>query len=135
MSEPNRPSVQAIQQAVAARFSMPFEMMRGKCRKRAYAAPRQMAMVLSRDLTGLSLTRIGMLFDRDHTTVLHAMKTVQKKFQTTSDARRIFEELRTEILFADDWRAKLRPEVQACMAIGLALHGFQIVPEPMLEAA
>jgi len=48
-----------------------------KKRTRAIARPRQIAMSLARELTQLSLPEIGNTFGgRDHTTVLHACKTI-----------------------------------------------------------
>lgn len=49
-----------------------------KKRTRVIARPRQIAMSLARELTQLSLPEIGNAFGgRDHTTVLHACKTIE----------------------------------------------------------
>jgi chromosomal replication initiator protein len=46
-------------------------------RARAVARPRQVAMYLAKQLTSRSLPEIGRRFgNRDHTTVMHAVKTV-----------------------------------------------------------
>ena len=44
------------------------------------AQARQISMYLCRDIMGTSLNNIGMFFGgRDHTTVMHALKTVNEK--------------------------------------------------------
>ena len=52
--------------------------MTGTTRKREVTVPRQIAMYLTREMTGMSLPQIGSVFgNRDHTTVLHSYKTVE----------------------------------------------------------
>jgi chromosomal replication initiator protein len=52
--------------------------MRSKVRTAKLAFPRQVAIYLSRELTGCSLTQIGQRFGgRDHTTVIHACKKIR----------------------------------------------------------
>lgn len=67
-----------IENAVAARFGLTREAMRCLTRARAVARPRQIAMFLAREITDHSLPRIGRHFGRDHTTVLHAVRRIQK---------------------------------------------------------
>ena len=53
-----------------------------KKRTRAIAYPRQIAMYLSRELTDLSLPKIGNEFGgRDHTTVIHAHDKISKDLE------------------------------------------------------
>ena len=48
----------------------------------AHAADRQVAMYLARDLTGASLVAIGLHFaGRDHSTVIHACRTIERKMK------------------------------------------------------
>ena len=65
-----------IERAVCQRFHLTVEQMRGPCRLRKIARPRQMAMYLCREMTGASLPQIGRHFRRDHTTVLHAQRKI-----------------------------------------------------------
>ena len=48
-----------------------------KSRSRPLTTARHVAMYLLRELTGLSLIKIGEHFDRDHTTVLHGIKKIE----------------------------------------------------------
>ena len=47
-------------------------------RARTVARPRQVAMYLAKQLTSRSLPEIGRKFDRDHTTVMHAVRKVEE---------------------------------------------------------
>lgn len=79
LSSPSRKiSVEQIQTATIEFFSLPADAMRSKRRTAALSHPRQIAMFLSREMTGLSLAEIGRKFGgRDHTTVLHACEKIR----------------------------------------------------------
>ena len=70
-------SIKDIETAVAARYRLSRDNMRGLNRARAFARPRQIAMFLAREMTGQSLPRIGSHFCRDHTTVLYAIRRIR----------------------------------------------------------
>jgi chromosomal replication initiator protein len=70
-------SVEGIQKTVAEYFKLKVSDMHSKKRSRNLARPRQVAMALAKDLTQMSLPEIGEAFgNRDHTTVLHACRTI-----------------------------------------------------------
>ena len=72
-------TIESIQRTVAEYFSIRLSDMTQRSRRRSIARPRQMAMALSKELTTHSLPEIGDAFGgRDHTTVLHACRTIQK---------------------------------------------------------
>ncbi len=71
-------SVDNIQRTVASYFNIKTADLRSKSRKTSIARPRQIAMALAKQLTQLSLPDIGDAFDRDHTTVLHAIKKIEE---------------------------------------------------------
>jgi len=69
--------------ATAAAFDLTITEFEGPSRRQPLARARQVAMYLCRQLTDLSLPRIGMLFGgRDHTTVIHGVNTVHRLIQT-----------------------------------------------------
>jgi len=71
-------SIENIQKTVADFYRLKVIELLSKKRTRAIARPRQMAMCLARELTQLSLPEIGHAFGgRDHSTVLHACKTIE----------------------------------------------------------
>ena len=70
-------SVENIQRTVAEYFKLKVGDMHSKKRNRNIARPRQVAMALAKELTQMSLPEIGEAFgNRDHTTVLHACRTI-----------------------------------------------------------
>src|SRR5687768_1700443 len=72
-------SVEGIQKTVAEYFKLKISDMHSKKRSRNVARPRQVAMALAKDLTQMSLPEIGEAFgNRDHTTVLHACRTIAR---------------------------------------------------------
>ncbi|MDX9993900.1 MAG: chromosomal replication initiator protein DnaA [Rhodocyclaceae bacterium] len=70
-------TLELIQKTVADYYKIKVADMYSQKRTRAIARPRQVAMWLARDLTPHSLPEIGDAFGgRDHTTVLHACRTI-----------------------------------------------------------
>ena len=70
-------TVDNIQKTVADYYKIKISDMHSKKRSRNVARPRQVAMALAKELTQLSLPDIGDAFgNRDHTTVMHACRTI-----------------------------------------------------------
>lgn len=81
-------NVVRIKEKVAEVFDIKMEDFNSKKRTRAIAYPRQIAMYLSRDLTDLSLPKIGEEFGgRDHTTVIHACDKISKDLKKNIDLK------------------------------------------------
>ena len=79
------PTLTAIQDAVCAVNGITREELLSPRRSMRIAHARQLAMYLARELTPLSLTEIARGFDRDHTTVLHAIRSVSARLEPGSD--------------------------------------------------
>jgi chromosomal replication initiator protein len=76
-------TIEEIQKKVAERYNIKISDMSSARRLRAVARPRQVAMYLSKHLTTKSLADIGKKFGKkDHTTVMHALKTVDTLCKT-----------------------------------------------------
>ncbi|CAN5663552.1 hypothetical protein BH24ACT11_BH24ACT11_00630 [soil metagenome] len=76
--EPEISAAQIIAQT-ASYFSLSIDDLCGSSRSRVLVTARQIAMYLCRELTDLSLPKIGQQFGgRDHTTVMHADRKVRK---------------------------------------------------------
>ncbi|MBC7661795.1 MAG: chromosomal replication initiator protein DnaA [Chitinophagaceae bacterium] len=72
-------SVETIQKIVADHFKLKVADLKSKKRHRALSVPRQIAMYLSRMRTQASYPEIGGIFGgKDHTTVMHAVKKIEK---------------------------------------------------------
>ncbi|MFT0892118.1 chromosomal replication initiator protein DnaA [Pseudochelatococcus sp. G4_1912] len=77
--EPRRVKIEDIQKLVASRFNVSRADILSERRTAAVVKPRQIAMYLSKILTLRSLPEIGRRFGgRDHTTVLHAVRKIEK---------------------------------------------------------
>jgi chromosomal replication initiator protein len=87
--------VSTIVKRVAAAFGISEKELMGTSRLRGVLRPRQVAMFLARELTGLSLPRIGAAFARDHTTVLHACRKVEEELGEDAALAKQVSELRT----------------------------------------
>ncbi|MEG6614609.1 chromosomal replication initiator protein DnaA [Pseudoclostridium thermosuccinogenes] len=87
-----------IQEAVARYFDIKPEEFKSKKRNRDIAYPRQIAMYLCRELTDMSLPKIGDEFGgRDHTTVIHACDKIAEDIESNPETRRVLEELKKTI--------------------------------------
>ena len=74
-----RVTIEEIQRRVAEHFNMKLADMHSERRARAVARPRQVAMYLAKQLTTRSLPEIGRKFgNRDHTTVMHAVRKIEE---------------------------------------------------------
>jgi chromosomal replication initiator protein len=88
-------TVEEIQRKVATHFNLRINDMLSPRRARAVARPRQIAMYLSKTLTSKSLPDIGRRFGgRDHTTVIHAVRTIEKLKETDAQIAEDVELLR-----------------------------------------
>ena len=87
-------TVPNIQKITAEYFNVRLQDLLSKRRVRSLARPRQIAMALSKELTEHSLPEIGEAFGgRDHTTVLHACRTIRKLCETDARMRQDWEQL------------------------------------------
>ncbi|MDG2176614.1 MAG: chromosomal replication initiator protein DnaA [Gammaproteobacteria bacterium] len=87
-------SVDNIQRTVAEYYKIKMADMVSKRRNRSIARPRQIAMCLSKELTNHSLPEIGNLYGgRDHTTVLHACRTINDLRQSSTDINEDYQNL------------------------------------------
>lgn len=87
-------SIDNIMKTVADYYKVKLADLLSKRRSRSVARPRQMAMALCKELTNHSLPEIGDAFGgRDHTTVLHACRTIKDLVVTSADLGEDFKNL------------------------------------------
>ncbi len=78
-SSQRKVNIEQIQKKVSEHFNVKMSDMSSARRSRTVVRPRQIAMYLSKSLTSRSLPEIGRRFgNRDHTTVIHAVKKVEE---------------------------------------------------------
>jgi chromosomal replication initiator protein len=76
------PTIQSIISVVTEFYGIRLADLQSKHRQRSIALPRHVCMFMARKCTRLSLEEIGGFFGgRDHTTVMHAVKTVEEKLR------------------------------------------------------
>ena len=93
--KPRSPNIPDIQKAVAEKFSVSVELMKSEKRNSRIVLPRQVAIYLSRELTGKSLMEVGRQFGgRDHTTVLYACRKIEELMKQRGELRQAVSELR-----------------------------------------
>lgn len=92
-------TAQRIIKVTAENFNIKTEEILSKKRTQEIALTRQVAMYLCRVLTDLSLPKIGETFGgRDHTTVLHAFKKIEKLLSDNSDFKNRLDIIKNNIL-------------------------------------
>lgn len=87
-------SVDFIQKTVAEYFKVDLDSLKSKIKKREIVIPRQVAMYFCKRYTQLTLALIGENFGgRDHSTVIHALESVEDMMKTDSNFKSSVEEL------------------------------------------
>jgi chromosomal replication initiator protein len=81
-------TIERIQKGVADNYDVRLGDMVSRRRPNAIVLPRQIAMYLSRELTCLSYQDLGSAFGgRDHGTVMHACRTIERKMRDDENLR------------------------------------------------
>ena len=92
-------TVDKIQNTVSNFFNIPLAEMLSQRRSRPLARPRQIAMFLAKKMTTRSLPEIGRRFaNRDHTTVIHAVKTITRLSEKDDEMKKNIDQLRSLLL-------------------------------------
>jgi chromosomal replication initiator protein len=93
--EPRRIKIEDILRIIARHYAVSKADILSERRHRSVVLPRQIGMYLAKQLTARSLPEIGRRFgDRDHTTVLHAIRKIDKEIETNTRMRDEIEELK-----------------------------------------
>ncbi len=91
-------NIELIKATVAEYFNIKVDDFESKKRTRQIAYPRQIAMYISRELTDLSLPKIGEEFGgRDHTTVIHACEKINNDMSNDFDFKHRIDAIIKEI--------------------------------------
>ena len=92
-------NVESIQNLVASYFNLNLQEMLSPRRSRVLARPRQIAMYLAKQHTSNSLPDIGRKFsNRDHTTVIHAVKKIDELIKKDNEIRQSVLEIKKKFL-------------------------------------
>tara|TARA_Y100000590_G_C15436202_1_gene907094 strand:- start:96 stop:896 length:801 start_codon:yes stop_codon:yes gene_type:complete len=92
-------NIELIQNLVASYFNLNIQELLSPRRSRSLARPRQIAMYLAKQYTTNSLPDIGRKFsNRDHTTVIHAVKKIDELIKKDNDIRQNIVELKKKLI-------------------------------------
>jgi len=92
-------NVESIQNLVASHFNLNIHELLSPRRPRSLARPRQIAMYLAKQYTSNSLPDIGRKFsNRDHTTVIHAVKKIDELIKKDNEIRQSVIEIKKKLL-------------------------------------
>ncbi len=92
-------TVDKIQNVVSNYFNISLNEMLSQRRSRPLARPRQIAMYLAKKLTTRSLPEIGRRFaNRDHTTVIHAVKTITRLSEQDDEMKKNINQIKGLLL-------------------------------------
>lgn len=81
-------TVDQILKSVATIFQVKVSDLKGSCRTKEIALPRQVAMYLALKMIKESLQTLGSYFNRTHSTLLHACKNIEKRMSNDETLRR-----------------------------------------------
>ena len=96
----NKITVDVIQSKVCRFFKISKNEMLSSRRSRYLVRPRQVAIYLTKILTSKSLPEIGREFsNRDHTTIIHSVKTIEKLKKQDQDLNNSIDNLKNQILY------------------------------------
>ncbi len=96
----NKVTIDQIQSTVCKFFKISKNEMLSSRRSRYLVRPRQTAIYLTKILTSKSLPEIGREFsNRDHTTIIHSVKTIEKLKEKDLDMNNNINKLKNQILY------------------------------------
>lgn len=91
-------SVDMIQKRIVEHFGITLEELKGKSRRKEHVIPRQIAIYLAKEHTEHSLKGIGYHFGgRDHSTIIHAIQSVNDMLKTDKDIRAAIQEIQKQL--------------------------------------
>lgn len=82
-----------IQRIVSHYFNLPIGVMTDPQRGKEVVLARQIAMYLSRDIYGYSYPMIGLAFNRDHSTIIHAQWKIKQNTKSLQDINQLKEKI------------------------------------------
>ncbi len=96
--QPKKVTAEMIMQTVCDFYSVTLGELVGPTRKREITVPRQVAIYLTREMTGMSLPQIGEVFGgRDHTTIMHSCKVMENAINRDSSMKNLINSVKNRV--------------------------------------
>ena len=92
------PTPEFIIKAVAKYFEINPEDITGKDRSQKMIEPRKIAMYMVRDMTHLSFPKMGEVFNKDHSTVKHAIDSLEEQLKDDAVLREKIQDVKSSVL-------------------------------------
>ena len=91
-------TAELIMQTVSDYYSVTLNEMVGPTRKREITIPRQVAIYLTREMTGMSFPQIGTVFGgRDHTTIMHSWKVMESNMKSDPGMKSLVDKVKRQV--------------------------------------
>ncbi|MBQ3289639.1 MAG: chromosomal replication initiator protein DnaA [Kiritimatiellae bacterium] len=90
-------TIDEIQSTVAKKYSVDISQILSMERTQSLVTPRQLAMYIARKFTPKGLPEIAEQFKKTHSTVLHGVKTIEKRLDVEEDLKASLEEILSEL--------------------------------------
>ncbi|MCD6375326.1 MAG: chromosomal replication initiator protein DnaA [Caldisericaceae bacterium] len=93
-------TIESIVEYTASVFNLSSDHLRAKTRKKDIVRARQVAMYLAKQMTNHSLITIGLHFGgRDHSTVIHAINTIEELLKSDANLRNQIEAMKKHLMY------------------------------------
>ena len=90
-------TIEEIQSAVAKKYSVDIGQILSMERTQSLVTPRQLAMYIARKFTTKGLPEIAELFKKTHSTVIHGVKSIEKRLDVEEELKASLEEVLSEL--------------------------------------
>lgn len=91
-------TIDYIKEVVANYYKIEISDLSSKNRSSSIALPRQVAMYLCRNMIDCALGNIGTAFEKDHTTIMHGVKQIDKKLKVNEDLQKDIQNIKRILL-------------------------------------
>ena len=114
--DPNRIRMEEVSALVCKHFGLEHDQIFSLSRKRRFIRPRQVFMLLARELTGETLADIGGYCKRNHASVINSLSTVKKRIAENSTLNQTVSSIRFELMGLWDGRHdRSQPNCMHCV--------------------
>jgi len=90
-------TINEIQECVSKKYGVTLSQILSPDRTQSLVTPRQLAMYISRKCAPNSLSEVAKLFGKTHATIVHGVKTIEKRLDVEEDLRKSLNEILSEL--------------------------------------
>ena len=90
-------TVEIILNAVCKHFNLKMKDLKGTSRAKQFSLPRQIAMYLIRRYANLGFREVSQIFDKDHSTAVHAYQKIELEMESDSELKKNVEAIREQL--------------------------------------